>query len=148
MRKYRLNSLLRDYVKNTLSPNQDDITFVAKIYQSFNELLGTNNCIQIGSYPRYTSTKPHNDLDILYIIEDWAERDSIPFETLNELANTFKKKYKNPTNYEIIIVVQTHSISFKYMNKEREVFAVDLVPPPPRENLRVVTQYNNRAAEN
>lgn len=128
MKSDKLNSLLRNYVKNILSPNQDDISFVSKIYQSFNDLLGVNNCIQIGSYPRYTAIKPLHDLDILYIIGDWADRNIIPFETLNELANKFRKEYKNPTNYEIDIVVQTHSISFKYMNGKSEVFAVDLVP--------------------
>lgn len=128
MKSDRINSLLRGYVKNTLSPNQDDIAFVSRIYQSFNQLLGVDNCIQIGSYPRYTAIKPLHDLDILYIIGDWADRNVIPFETLNELADKFRKDYKNPTNYRIDIVVQTHSISFKYMDNEIEVFAVDLVP--------------------
>jgi len=128
MKRDKLNSLLRTYVKNVLSPNQDDITFVTKIYQSFNDLLGVNNCIQIGSYPRYTAIKPLHDLDILYIIGEWADRNVIPFETLNELANKFRKEYKNPTNYEIKIIVQTHSISFRYMKGQAEVFAVDLVP--------------------
>lgn len=128
MKRDKLNSLLRTYVKNVLSPNQDDITFVTKIYQSFNDLLCVNNCIQIGSYPRYTAIKPLHDLDILYIIGEWADRNVIPFETLNELANKFRKEYKNPTNYEIKIIVQTHSISFRYMKGKAEVFAVDLVP--------------------
>jgi Adenylyl/Guanylyl and SMODS C-terminal sensor domain len=128
MKNDRVNSLLRSYVKSVLSPNQDDILFVSRIYQSFNDLLGVNNCIQIGSYPRYTAIKPLHDLDILYIIGDWADRNIIPFETLNALATNFRKEYKNPTNYEVKIVVQTHSISFKYMKGVLEVFAVDLVP--------------------
>jgi hypothetical protein len=128
MKKDKLNSLLLNYVKNKLSPTQDDIIFVAKIYQSFNDLLGVNNCIQIGSYPRYTAIKPLHDLDILYIIGDWKESNIIPFETLNDLAKTFKKEYKNPTKYEIKIVVQTHSISFRFLNGQIEFFAVDLVP--------------------
>lgn len=128
MKKDRINSLLRNFVKTELSPTQDDIIFVSKIYQSFNELLGTNNCIQIGSYPRYTAVKPMHDLDILYIIGDWNSANIIPKQLLTELAERFEKEYKNPTSYKLNIEVQTHSISFKYMQNENEIFAVDLVP--------------------
>jgi len=128
MKKDRLNSLIRHYVKSMLSPNQNDIQFVSKIYQSFNDLLGVNNCIQIGSYPRYTAVRPLHDLDILYIIGDWADRNIIPDKILSDFALKFRKEYKNPTTYEIKILVQTHSISFKYLKNNEEVFAVDLVP--------------------
>lgn len=128
MKKDKINSLLRTYVKNNLSPDQDDITFVAKIYQSFNELLGISHCIQIGSYPRYTAIKPLHDLDILYIIGDWTERNIIPFESLNDLAIKFNSEYKNPTNLDLKIVIQTHSLSFRYLKGQTEIFAVDLVP--------------------
>lgn len=128
MKKNEINSIIRKFVKEHLSPTQDDIKFVSRIYQSFNELLGTQNCIQIGSYPRYTAIRPLHDLDILYIIGNWKHLKTIPENLLSNLAGRFKKEYKNPTHYSITITVQTHSISFKYMNGENEVFAVDLVP--------------------
>jgi len=129
MKKNRINTLLRIYVKDTLSPTQDDIQFVSRIYKSFNELLGTCNCIQIGSYPRYTAVRPLHDLDILYIIGDWADINEVPERLMTDLAQKSRKEYKNPTNYKIDIAVQTHSISFRYLNiKDEEVFAVDLVP--------------------
>lgn len=128
MKKDNINSLLRNYVKTQLTPSQNDIQFVAKIYKSFNDLLGVNNCIQIGSYPRYTAVRPLHDLDVLYIIGDWNDRNIIPDVLLSELANKFRSEYINPTNYFLKIVVQTHSISFKYLDDDVEIFAVDLVP--------------------
>lgn len=128
MEKEKLNGLIRSYVKEHLSPTQDDRAFVSNIYKSFNDLLGTNNCIQIGSYPRYTSVRPLHDLDILYILGDWADKNVIPTNTLEDLAQKFKKDYVNPTKYKIEISIQTHSISFKYLDGDNEVFAVDLVP--------------------
>ena len=128
MKKDELNTKLRKFVKEHLSPTQNDIQFVSAIYQSFNDLLGTNNCIQIGSYPRYTAIRPLHDLDILYIIGNWETLKNIPENLLTDLANKFQREYKNPTSYRIEIAVQTHSISFKYMDGEDEVFAVDIVP--------------------
>lgn len=128
MKRNEINSTLRRFVKEHLSPKQENIKFVSKIYQSFNELLGSQNCIQIGSYPRYTAIRPLHDLDILYIIGNWETLKTIPENLLSHLATKFKQEYKNPTNYTIIITVQTHSITFKYMSGEKEVFAVDLVP--------------------
>lgn len=128
MKKSNINSLLRSYVKENLTPSIDDIQFVSNIYQSFNDLLGVNNCVQIGSYPRYTAIKPLHDLDILYIMGDWNSNVINPIFDLNYIAEKFSKEYKNPTNFDLDIVVQTHSISFRYLNKEVEIFAVDLVP--------------------
>lgn len=128
MKKDNINILLSNYAKTVLSPTQIDLKFVSGIYQSFNELLGVKNCIQIGSFARYTAIKPLHDLDILYIIGEWEDKNIIPDRVLNELAKKFKKEYNNPTNYEVEIVVQTHSVSFRYLKKSELVFAVDLVP--------------------
>ena len=130
MKKNRINSLLRSYVKENLTPTQDDIQFVSNIYQSFNDLLGVNNCVQIGSYPRYTAIKPLHDLDILYIMGNWDPYNNDPKFDLQIIADKFSREYKNPTPFKLEIVVQTHSISFRYLdrNNDNEVFAVDLVP--------------------
>ena len=83
MKKSNINTLLRSYVRENLTPTIDDIQFVSKIYQSFNDLLGVNNCVQIGSYPRYTAIKPLHDLDILYIMGDWNSNVINPIFDLN-----------------------------------------------------------------
>ena len=76
MKKYKFNTKFREYAK-TLSPNPDEQKLVDGIYQSFNELFGINNCIQIGSYPRHTSITPIHDLDILYILGDCDENNIV-----------------------------------------------------------------------
>ena len=68
MKKDKFNAKFREYAR-TLSPQQSERDFIGKIYQSFNDLLGVNNCIQIGSYPRFTAITPVHDLDILYVFE-------------------------------------------------------------------------------
>ncbi len=128
MQKSKIESALRKYVKENLSPTMDDIQFVAKIYKSFTNVLGYNNCLQIGSFPRYTAVRPLHDLDILYRLGRWNEEYKNPQNILNELAVRFRTSYKNPTHYRITMKVQTHSISFQYMDGEDEVFAVDIVP--------------------
>ncbi|GEP52148.1 hypothetical protein FNO01nite_28200 [Flavobacterium noncentrifugens] len=101
MKKDRINSLIRTFVKEKLSPNSEDRQFVSNIYQSFNDLLGVNNCVQIGSYPRFTAIRPLHDLDILYIMGDWQRQNVEPQNYLNNLANQFRKDYKNPTSYTL-----------------------------------------------
>lgn len=128
MKKDNVNLLMRNYAKTVLSPTQDDIMFVSRIYQSFNDVLGTRNCIQIGSFARYTAVRPLHDLDLLYIIGDWEYKNIVPDMILNELAKRFKREYKNPTSFDVEILVQTHSVSFSYLKNAKEIFAVDLVP--------------------
>lgn len=57
MKKDEFNIKLRDFAK-TLSPTSNERELISKIYQSFSDLLGENNCIQIGSYPRLTAITP------------------------------------------------------------------------------------------
>tara|TARA_R110002050_G_scaffold14376_10_gene45429 strand:+ start:1872 stop:3191 length:1320 start_codon:yes stop_codon:yes gene_type:complete len=132
MQKSNIESALRKYVKENLSPTMDDIQFVAKIYKSFTDVLGYNNCLQIGSFPRYTAVRPLHDLDILYRLGQWNEEYKNPQNILTNLATNFRSNYRNPTRYKVTMKVQTHSISFRYMDGENEVFAVDIVPAMKR----------------
>ncbi|QAA80812.1 hypothetical protein EI546_03295 [Aequorivita sp. H23M31] len=128
MAKNKIESFLRTFVKENISPKQEDISFVSEVYKSFTDVLGQGNCRQIGSLPRYTAIRPLHDLDVLYKISDenFDTQNSESF--LKELLEQLERKYVNPTSYEIQTTVQTHSISFLFMNGEDEVFAVDIVP--------------------
>ncbi len=127
MKKDKFNSKFREYAR-TISPQQHERDFIGKIYQSFNDLLGTSNCIQIGSYPRFTAITPVHDLDILYVLGNWNERSHDPSSALQQLATKIRQEYKNPTNYEIEVFSQTHSITVSYSQGGQEHFSVDIVP--------------------
>ncbi|MFZ1292526.1 MAG: hypothetical protein WAR79_20720 [Melioribacteraceae bacterium] len=127
MKKDNINSKLREYVKTKLSPTQDDRNFVALVYDSFKAILD-QNCIQIGSFPRYTAIRPIHDLDILYIIGKWDERNHSSIEVLRILHAKIKTVYKNPTKYKLDTSLQTHSVTVTFIDDNKEIFSVDIVP--------------------
>jgi hypothetical protein len=127
MKKDKFNAKFREYAR-TLSPQQGERDFIGKIYQSFNDLLGVNNCVQIGSYPRFTAIRPVHDLDILYVLGDWNENSHDPSTALQQLHNKIRQDYENPTDYEIKSSLQTHSVTVSYTQDSEEIFSVDIVP--------------------
>lgn len=127
MKKNKFNEKFREYAR-TLSPRQNERDFINKIYQSFNDLFGINNCIQIGSYPRFTAITPVHDLDILYVLGSWNENSHDPTTVLQNLNIQINKDYENPTDYEIEVSTQTHSVTISYLNNKEEIFSVDIVP--------------------
>lgn len=128
MRKSQINALFRSYVKEHLSPTETERNFVSAVYESVQSLLGTANCLQIGSYPRFTAITPLHDLDVLYILGQWDASASNPSTTLDELQATLERNYQNPTRYAVEVSRQTHSITLKFSDGRDEVFSVDIVP--------------------
>lgn len=127
MKRSNFNIKFREYAR-TLSPTSEKQILVNAIYQSFNDLFGDTNCIQIGSYPRYTSIMPIHDLDILYVLGEWADSNHNPLATLQNLFKKVRSEYVNPTKYQIKVSLQTHSVTVLYLNNEEEIFSVDIVP--------------------
>jgi len=136
MTKDKFNSKFRTYVREEVSPTncydkkcgKCDKCFVTAIYDSFKTVL-SQNCIQIGSYPRFTAIRPLHDLDILYILGDWNEQNHSPQKSLAELLTKIKDDYVNPTNYKTEISLQTHSVTIVLKdNNNEEVFSIDIVP--------------------
>lgn len=128
MNKTTFNAKLREFSKK-LSPQLNEQNLVTQIYKSFNELLGINNCIQIGSYPRFTAITPLHDLDILYILGNWDEKNHTPYTLLKELFVKIDKNYVNPTNYKIEKSLQTHSVTVVFKDKNNnEIISIDIVP--------------------
>lgn len=115
-------------MKNHLSPTEDERNFVTKIYEAFRDVLGEGNCIQIGSYPRFTAITPMHDLDILFIIGKWPGAAPNPSKILSDLQKRIEKEYNNPTRYTIKVLLQTHSITVVFLQGEKEFFSVDIVP--------------------
>lgn len=127
MEKVNFNAKLRAYAK-TLSPTATERDMVTKIYESFNNLFGVSNCVQIGSFPRFTATTPIHDLDILYMIGTWDENNHTPAAALQNLFTQIKEKYVNPTTYTIQPSLQTHSVTIDFLQDSEVIFSVDIVP--------------------
>jgi hypothetical protein len=128
MRKNEINGLFRNYVREHLSPKPEERDFVSSVYESVQDVLGTANCFQIGSYPRFTSISPLHDLDVLYILGDFDKNSSHPSQALNDLESQLKSNYKNPTRYSVEVSRQTHSITLTFSEGRAEFFSVDIVP--------------------
>ena len=136
MKKETFNNKLREYVRSNLSPTNCssqcgncEKCFVTAVYASFKAVLGDSQCIQIGSYPRFTAIRPLHDLDILYVLGDWNERDCDPAEALEELLEKIKREYICPLSLVWSASLQTHSITVTFKNRARKtVFSVDIVP--------------------
>ena len=128
MKKDEFNAKFREYAR-TLSPRQSERDLISKIYDSICDFLGTESCLQIGSYPRFTAITPVHDLDVLYVIGNWDENTHDPTTILQALASRFDE-YLNPTNYRVELAPpQTHSISILFKDTSgEEVFSVDIVP--------------------
>lgn len=128
MKKSNINALLRSYVREHLSPTEAEREFVSAVYESVQDVLGEANCLQIGSYPRFTAITPLHDLDVLYILGQWDASASDPSEALERLKSRLDKEYMNSTTYEVEISRQTHSITLQFSDGDEEVFSVDIVP--------------------
>jgi adenylyl/guanylyl cyclase-like protein with sensor domain len=128
MRKPEINAALRKLAEEHLSPTETERNFVSKVYASIQSVLGEKNCLQIGSYPRFTAVTPLHDLDVLYVLGAQGGDTSSASKALRNLQQTLQRDYKNPTRYTFEISLQTHSISIAFMEGEEEVFAVDIVP--------------------
>ncbi len=127
MKKCDISALMRAYVRDNLSPTGKERDFVSAVYESVQNVLGVANCLQIGSYPRFTAITPLHDLDVLYILGKW-EQYADPSKALSELESTLKSDYENPSTYSVKISRQTHSITIVFSQGEKEVFSVDIVP--------------------
>lgn len=127
MKKVDINNRLREYVRANISPNEGDRRFVSAVYEAFKKIL-SNQCIQIGSYPRFTAIRPLHDLDILYLLGVWDMYSQDPSDMLKALHHRIKEEFENPTSYDFRVSLQTHSISVSFIQSGEEVFAVDIVP--------------------
>jgi hypothetical protein len=128
MKKSDISALMRQYVRDHLSPTDTERDFVSSVYESVQKVLGTANCLQIGSYPRFTSVSPLHDLDVLYILGNW-QASADPSDALDKLQTTLERDYENVTEYSVEISRQTHSITLLFSDDaNEEIFSVDIVP--------------------
>ncbi len=127
MLKNQISALLRAHVKDHLSPSPTERRFVTEVYKSVEAVLGERDCVQIGSYPRFTAITPLHDLDVLYTLGDWSA-EANPAKALSDLEALLNQNYENPTKHSLRISTQTHSITISFFEAGEEVFGVDIVP--------------------
>lgn len=128
MQKSRFNELFRSYARDHLSPTPGERHFVSDVYASVQNVIGASNSLQIGSYPRYTAVTPLHDLDVLYILGQWDPINHDSANSIEVLKARLDAQYVNPTNYRAKISPQTHSVTIKFFEAEKQVFGVDIVP--------------------
>tara|TARA_B100000508_G_scaffold60333_1_gene47201 strand:- start:237313 stop:238635 length:1323 start_codon:yes stop_codon:yes gene_type:complete len=128
MNKNAFNAAFRSYVRDNLTPTQDERDFVSLVYNSVQQVLGVANSLQIGSFPRYTAITPLHDLDVLFVLGNWDREHHDPSQALEDLERQMRAEYENPTHYEVHIGRQTHSVTIRFLDGEEEVFSVDVVP--------------------
>ncbi|WP_300394169.1 hypothetical protein [Henriciella sp.] len=127
MTKDEINSALRDYARSNLTPRQNERDLVTNLYASIKAALGEGNCLQIGSFPRFTAITPVHDLDVLHIIGAWQGAVS-PFEVLDDLKDLLTDNFENPTDFTISISLQAHSVTISFTDDGEDVFSIDVVP--------------------
>ncbi|MBX7488732.1 nucleotidyltransferase [Qipengyuania sp. GH25] len=128
MRKDRFNALFRAHVRDHLSPTPGERDFVSDVYEAVQDVLGARKSLQIGSYPRFTAITPLHDLDVLYILGAWDPAQHDPNEALADLEQALRTTFKNPSRYSVTFARQTHSVTLSFVEAERVVFGVDIVP--------------------
>lgn len=139
MTNNELNAIFARYAKDHLSPTDHERSDVSRKYEDICGFLG-GNCLQSGSYARFTSTTPVNDLDIIWTIPmDFISGSVIrkasgridpnhvdPSGILKALAKHLEDAYKKD-GQSVRIKPQSHSVGV-YFGKTDEEFSMDVVP--------------------
>lgn len=138
MTKTELNAIFNTHIKNHLSPKKVERDDVSSKYDYLCSFLG-GNCFQSGSWARFTSTTPVNDLDVIWVIpKEFISRNIIqktngtidpnhvdPSGILGNLATHLKEEYRK-AGQQVRIVAQSHSVGV-YFGTDDE-FSIDVVP--------------------
>lgn len=139
MSNSQLQPTLAGYIKNQLSPKETERNDVSEKYAQLAKFVG-GVTIQSGSYARFTSTTPVNDLDVIWImpeqyVAEYATRSSSgqinpqhvdPTRILSTLAKNLEASYKDVGTY-VRVKTQSHSIGL-YFGVTDEEFSIDIVP--------------------
>lgn len=138
MTKAQLNSVFNTHIKDHLSPKPHERAEVSDRYDYLCSFLN-GNCFQSGSWARFTSTTPVNDLDVIWVIpKAFISKNVIekaggiidpnhidPSGILGDLATHLESSYRK-AGQQVRIVPQSHSVGV-YFGTDDE-FSMDVVP--------------------
>jgi len=128
-----LEPLIANYAKNRLSPTELERSTISARYEQLQEFL-TGRTFQSGSYARFTSTTPVNDLDVIYVLPDeilklartaQATVDPAKLDIrriVESLAEQLRRHYGTTATVE----AQPHSVGI-FFGKKHD-FSIDVVP--------------------
>lgn len=137
MTKNEINQIIADYVRHKLSPRKPERDRISIEYDRLKAFL-QGRAFQNGSYARFTSTTPVNDLDVIYILPEEtykgvAEAAIQPSELdINNILETLALELKKEYGAEATIKVQPHSVGI-YFGSDGD-FSIDVVPAMPKDD--------------
>jgi len=124
------NSIISNFVRENCSPVRHERKFAQDEFYFLNKIL-IGSIFQSGSYVRFTSISPLNDLDVIWIISKnvrkQIEAGELRIENvLVDLANKIKYEYKEKGR-NVSVKPQSHSVIIEFLDKDNE-FSIDIVP--------------------
>ena len=123
MTEAAINTFIDKYVKEHLSPTQDEKDDISAKYAVVCDVLG-GTCFQAGSYARFTAIHPVHDLDIIYVVNDPTIKQD-PLKYMRELCVKLEKAGLPDIED---LTVQTHSVTITFKLKGDVHFSIDIVP--------------------
>lgn len=122
-----LDSTIKSYVRDHLSPTNEEIEYVDHKFEQVDDFL-EGRCFRSGSFARHTAIRPIHDLDIIWLNNDEGILDD-PEASLQQLAIDLKEQYEEFSSIQPDVSVQTHSITLIFKDNDIEDgFSVDIVP--------------------
>ena len=124
------NNIIFNFIKDNCSPTIQERNVAQYEYDFLKHVLA-GSIFQSGSYARYTSITPLNDLDVIWVISEEVKKrifaNELKIENiLGDLAQKIKYEYKSK-NRKINVNVQSHSVTIEFTDRNNG-FSIDIVP--------------------
>lgn len=127
MNDVAIDNIIKRYVRENLSPTEEEQLYVSDKYSTLKEMLG-QSCFRAGSFARHTAVRPLHDLDIIWITDNQSVMDD-PEAVLGQLASRLRSEYGKRGGVRPEITVQTHSVTLLFDDADDENgFSIDIVP--------------------
>lgn len=140
-----LNEAIHKYIKDNISPREQEKTNVSIRYKELSGMLKGIN-FQSGSFARFTAVTPVNDLDVIWelpenILSKKFSASQIIAKTinpadldisniLNELAQELQREYAKAGTQLLKVEPRSHSVCI-YFGPTEDDFSIDVVPAVP-----------------
>jgi len=129
---------IKRYIRANLSPTDDEQDYVSEKFDEIDNFLA-GECFQTGSFARETAVRPIHDLDVIWVTDDeeiWNNTESF----MQQLAADVEEQYKEFSDTQPEVKVQTHSITLLFDDLDGQEFSIDVVPATP-------TRFRNEIGE-